>query len=327
MMKKTTSALAVAALLGTGAATAATFQVNDDTTISIGGGIYYAYVSQTDANGDDQTTFGDNGSDVIFSGEHAADNGLTTFFNLDTDGYDATEANDNSQGEVVDEASVGVRGGFGEVVVGSNAGVYDQYADFADGGPIGWTNRTTFSNGDVGDVVQYSNSVANIDFTLQAQVGDNAGGESTTSLGGGATANLGGVSLHAAYEERANQAADEPIYGLGASTSIAGVSVTAGYEVDDNNDNSIDKFSLDGAYAMGATTLTAGVQNVSFDTNPTGAEDTVTDTAQSDDSFTEFQLGVSYALNGQMSLAAEMVTTDRENDENDFAAVGINYSW
>jgi hypothetical protein len=350
MMKKTTSALAVAALLGTGAASAATFQVNDDTTISISGGIYYAYVSQTDANGNDQTTFGDNGSDVIFSGEHAAANGITTFFNLDTDGYDATEANSSSQGEVVDEASVGVRGSFGEVVIGSNAGVYDQYADFADGGPIGWTNRTTFSNGDVSDVIQYSNSVANLSFTLQAQVGDQgsesvsetdssgdtlgdttvtdaAAGTSNTSLGLGATADLGAVSLSAAYEERANQTADEPIYGLGASTTVADIALTVGYEVDDNNANSIDKISLDGAYSVGPATFTAGVQNVSFDENPTGAQDTVTDTDQTDDSFTEFQVGVSYAINSQMSVAAEMVTTDRENDENDFAALGVNYSW
>jgi predicted porin len=37
MMKKTTSALAIAAMLGTGAATAATFQINDDTTFGVSG--------------------------------------------------------------------------------------------------------------------------------------------------------------------------------------------------------------------------------------------------------------------------------------------------
>ncbi len=331
-MKKTTSALAIAALLGTGAASAATFQVNDDATMSIGVGIYTAYVVTTDADGNESTTFGDNGSDIVFSGEHRNDNGLTTFATFDLDGFDSTDSG-SDEGTVVDEASVGIRGEFGEIVIGSNAGVYDEYADFADGGGLGWTNLTSFSNADVSDVIQYSNGLGNLSYKLQAQVGDdNANGTSTvntssTSLGAGAELDLGAVSLSAAYEQRANTAADEPIYGIGATTNIGGASVTVGYEVDDNATNSVDKVSIAGSYPVGPVTLTAFVQNVSFDSVPGSGEDTISDDAQVEDSFTEVQIGALYSITDQMSASIETAMKDRENDEGDYIGIGLNYSF
>jgi len=361
MMKKTTSALAVAALLGTGAASAATFQVNDDTTINIGGDFQMAYSSTTDRSGTDQTGFVDNGTSLVFSGEHAADNGLTTFFNLDLDGFDMTEADANSQGNVVDEASVGVRGAFGEIRVGSDIGIYDNYADFGD---IEWIgNRTSFSNADVSDVVQYSNTVGAVDFTLQARVGDQsseaattdlnanptataaqiddvtdaAAGESSTSLGAGASIDLGGVTLSGAYEEDNNDDEDA-IFGIGAMATLGGVDFTVGYEEDQVEANSIDKVVLNAAYTIDAITVTGSVQNVSFDSIPNNeavgddgrlenTEDSESNINQDDDSFTETYLSVAYSMTPQVTLWAEAVRNDRMNDEGDYNAVGLYYAW
>jgi hypothetical protein len=319
-----------------------------------------AYSSTTDANGTDQTGFVDNGTSLVFSGEHAADNGLTTFFNLDLDGFDTTQADQANQGNVVDEASVGVRGAFGEIRVGSDVGVYDDYADFGD---IEWIgNRTSFSNSDVSDVIQYSNTVGAVDFTLQAQVGDQsseattvgvdgannvddvndvddpAAGESSTSLGAGASIDLGGVTLSGAYEED-NNGDEDAIFGIGAMATLGGIDFTVGYEEDQVEANSIDKVVLNAAYTVNAITITGSVQNVSFDTVPapsdgpddTGvnenSQDPESSIDQEDDSFTETNLSIAYSMTPQVTLWAEAIRNDRVNDEGDYNAVGLYYAW
>jgi hypothetical protein len=330
MMKKTTSALAVAALLGTGAASAATFQVNDDTTLNVSGNFFITYKSVTDDTGTDQTTFGDNGSDLIFSGEHAAANGLTTFFNLDLDGFDTTQADENQQGNVVDEASVGVRGGFGQVLVGSNTSAYDAYADFADIEQVG--DRTSFSMGDQSDVIQYSNTLDNVDFMVSLEVGDNQGADdsddgsdtvddgSQTAIDVGASIDLGGVSLSGAYNDRAATDDGDAVYGFGASTTLGGVNLTVGHEIDDAT-NGIDKTSLTGSYGVGKATLIGSVQNVNYDVAPSPNRD------GAEDSFTETYLGANYSVTSQMTLWGEVLFMDNADDEGDYTAVGVNYSW
>jgi predicted porin len=123
MMKKTTSALAVAALLGTGAASAATFQIDDNTTFGVSGRVspFYseteAFAGATETTGQQfsvdagtafsegvatteivgvqtvETGFADrevtsqssygDTSRVIFDGSHTLNNGLTGFVNLE----------------------------------------------------------------------------------------------------------------------------------------------------------------------------------------------------------------------------------------------------
>ena len=334
MMKKTTSALAIAALLGTGAASAATMQINDDTTLSIGGDFQIVYKDVTDNNGVDQTTFGNNGTSLVFSGSHDAGNGLTTFFNLDLDGFDVTDAGSassdttNSTDLTVDEGSVGIRGSFGEVLVGSNGSVYDSYADFADIEQVG--DRTRFvGEGDADDVIQYSNSVNGVDFTLEMQVDDDQDTANTSSsMAVGFAYDFGGVSVSGAYDERANTTIDEPVYGVAASTNLGGVDLTLGYEVDDQT-NSIDKTSLTGSYDVGQFTLVGSVQSVSYDSAPTGAEDRVVAAGsnQTDDSFTETYAAVIYNVSGQMYVYGEVMMNDRLNDEGDYTALGVYYGW
>jgi hypothetical protein len=319
MMKKTTSALAVAALLGTGAASAATFQVGDDSTINIGGDFQIVYNSTTGNGGEESTGFDDNASSLVFSGEHLADNGLTTFFNLDLDGFDATNPGVTSH-LVTDEAHVGVSGNFGHVKVGSDVGVFDKYADYADVDQN--LGVTSISDGDARDLVEYGNTVGNVEFLLQAELGTQDQGStadngSTTSLGAGFSADLGGVTLTGAYDQQANTQDDEPIYAVGVSTNIGGADLTLGYETD-NQTNTIDLVTLAGSYSVGQTTFVGALQSTSYDTAP-GSE--------TEDSFTEFYAGVVYNVTSQMYVYGEMIQKDRTNDAGDNMAVGVYYGW
>jgi len=287
------------------------------------------YRSETNGNGVDESFFGDNGSDLIFSGEHAADNGLTTFFNLDLDGFDTTQAASDFQGAGdgggdLDEASVGIRGAFGQILVGSNTSAYDAYADYADIEQIG--DRTSFSPGDQSDVIQYSNTLDNLNFMVSLEVGDQSDpdGGSPTALDVGAELDLGAITLSGAYNDRAASDDGDAIYGVGATATVGAVDLTVGHEVDDQ-DESIDKTVFTASYGTGPWTVTGSIQNVNLDNSNTDTN--VSAANQEDDSFTEVYAGVTYSLTSQVTVYGETMTADRLNDEDDYTGVGVNYSW
>jgi len=239
MMKKTTSALAIAAMLGTGAATAATFQINDDTTFGVSGRVspYVTNVEEitdpteltgetasVDADGD--VTLGGTGSvavnatrgtesnskfsdtsRVIFSGEHSFNNGLTGIINYELRQLGNT-SNDGTSDVNVEArtAFIGMQGDtFGRLTFGRQAGVYKSaVGSTADvsyfGGP------TLPSNGGNNRNLQYSTpSFSGVTLHAGAQLnGDESKADyndSNESLSAAITFDGPGFTLSAAYDQ------------------------------------------------------------------------------------------------------------------------------
>ena len=327
MMKKTTSALAIAALLGTGAASAATFQVNDDTTITLFGDLQFAYYDQNDTNGDSASNITDNASSLVFGAEQVQSNGLTTFGHIDLDGFGTLEDDTSSAGTgatdlTVDEAIVGVRGDFGSIAFGRNEGAYEMVADYFDyqEGII----PTAIGPGDISRVVQYRNSVDNVDFGIDVQVNSDdekaATDGSSASFAGSIAVDLDAVVLTGAYDQRAN-GNDDPRYGAVASFGLGDVGIDLGYQLDDG-DNASDILSLGGRYTYGPGDLYGVAQNISYDNKVTNDQ-----ARNGEDSFTEVAIGANYNVGTNMYVWAEYGQYDLNDDENDGLATGVYYSF
>ena len=135
-MKKTTSALAIAALLGTGAASAATFQINDTTTVGIGGAFYPFYTDTKDSNGNSTDNYGDS-SRLIFSAEKAAVDGATAsmYYQLRPEnglgefGGARNNADETQAGVATHVAYATLGGEFGSVTYGKNNNLMYRYID------------------------------------------------------------------------------------------------------------------------------------------------------------------------------------------------------
>jgi predicted porin len=328
MMKKTTSALAVAALLGTGAASAATFQVNDDTTMSVYGDLQAAYIDEEN----EDTTLIDNASSFGFSGETTLDSGVTTFFNLEFDGFGSGIDFVGSNGTstfATDEGHFGIRGDFGDIRFGKESAAYETLDGIFD---YQWdVNTTSISPADRARVLQYRNSLGDVSYVVGAQINggqqEETTGGSTTSVAGAATYDLGTVSLTAAYDQRANdtreddndnkRVIDEPIYGVAASFDVQTVSMSVGYQKDADKTNEADIVSLSASAPVGGVNLYGVYQTVSYDSAPQVSEGIRSiSTDQTDDTFNEYIVGASYGV-GPMVFAAEYVKFDNLNDEND----------
>jgi hypothetical protein len=329
MMKKTTSALAVAALLGTGAASAATFQVNDDTSFSVTANLGYTYVS-TENGSETVTDFSDNSSDFRFSGEHVGSNGITTSLYLELDnlnGVDSTE-----DGLITDQAYVGFAGDFGSVQIGSDLGTYGAVDGLKD--IDAWAGVTGFGN-DAENSIRYTAPTMN-GFTAAAAVNtydDLSGGtKSGTSVNGSITYDAGVATLSAAYDSNGGEATpnDEPFYGVGAQFDLAGVDTRVTYEKDTNENTEVTLTSVTGIYSVGALTYYGSVQEVSGDqqadvTNTLQASEAnfyATPTADSD-SVTQYTAGVSYAIADNASIILETTRYGAVDDAGDQNSISV----
>jgi predicted porin len=357
MMKKTTSALAVAALLGTGAASAATFQVNDTTSFSVSGDIQMVYQDQEDTD----TTIQDNGSSLVFSGATEVD-GVTAFFSIDHDSFDDSFDAVGSSGDG-DEGHIGIRGAFGDIRFGKESAAYETLDGLFD---YQWDlNTTSVSPGDRARVLQYRNSMGDLSYVLGAQLNgeaQEATDGSTTSFAAAASYDVGGITFTAAYDQRANdtrvdnqgtttgtdiildngddtgfdtdptvddtsRVIDDPVYGIAASFDVQNVAISVGYQKDADEVNEADITSVSAQTAVGGVNLYGVYQNVSYDTAPTVREGIRSVTAdQSDDSFNEYIVGASYGF-GPMTFAAEYLTFDNDNDENDIVSLVAYYGF
>lgn len=316
-MKKTTSALAVAALLGTGAATAATFQVNDNTSLSLSGDIQMVY---QDRETTDSSIF-DNGSSLVFSGEHTS-NGVTTFFNLDFDSFNDSFSAVGTTGDG-DEGHIGVRGDFGDIRFGRESAAYETLDGLFD---YQWDlNTTSVSPGDKARVLQYRGpAIGNVSYVLESQINGEAekvADGNQISLAAAGSVDLGAVSLTAAYDQRANNGTaskvDEALYGLAASFDIQDIAVDVGYQKDGDSSNEADIISVSGQYYTGPVGLYGVYQAVSYDNAPSTSLRGSLNTAATDDSFNEFIVGASYSVNDALTVAAEYLDFGNDDDEGD----------
>ncbi|AUB77829.1 hypothetical protein BBH56_01000 [Spiribacter roseus] len=286
MMKKTTSALAIAALLGTGAASAATFQINDTTTVGIGGAFYPFYTNTKDANGDSTDGYGD-ASRLIFTAEKAAVNGMTAslYYQLrpqnglgdfadsnavvQTQGGDTTE---NDAGVRTHVAHATLSGDFGSVTYGKNDNLMYRYIDvvrdYNDALVFTFSNAITRTR-----ILNYASpDFDGFGFEIESELaGDDEQAKTDTgnssSVNVAAYADLDPVRVHAAYTAGNLQDKNsDGAYGLAAVTSIDVVDLSATYvnsQIEDGQDEKIAGVYASTSYNFGSLQL--GAQSVDVD--------------------------------------------------------------
>ncbi|MEX0386743.1 porin [Spiribacter onubensis] len=251
MMKKTTSALAAAALLGTGigTASAATFQIDDSTSVDLGARFYSWVTGVKDENGKSKTDYATSPR-LNFGGSTDAVDGLTASMFMQFR-PDATLSNNAA----VDEDGAGVRthvawgrvsGEFGSITYGKNDNLFYRYLDvIADKNDV---LTYTFSNASERTrVLTYASpDFDGFGFEVEAELqGDSEKGQpvkdvdgnefttsnKTSSINAAAYADIQDVRVHVAYAEGnlANPNSDSA-YGIGAVTSIQDVKIDAYYK-------------------------------------------------------------------------------------------------
>ncbi|MEX0383217.1 porin [Spiribacter sp. 1M153] len=279
MMKKTTSALAIAALLGTGAASAATFQINDTTTVGIGGAFYPFYTDTKNDKGNSTDGYGD-ASRLIFTAEKAAVNGMTAslYYQLRPQGGLGDFADGSLATGGQDEGSAGVSthvahatlsGDFGSVTYGKNDNLMYRYIDVI----RDYNDAITFTFSDAivrTRILNYASpDFDGFGFEVEAElagdsepVKEKTGNSSSANVA--AYADLDPVRLHAAYTAGNLQDSNsDGAYGVAAVTSIDVIDLSATYvnsKINDGQDEKIAGLYASTSYSFGSLHL--GVQEV-----------------------------------------------------------------
>jgi|GEM_PF-674868 predicted porin len=324
-MKKSIIAIAVSsAALASVSAYAA-----EGSTVDVYGNIQYAYADK-DAGGN----FEDNGSTIGLKGETKINDDLTAFFKyeLEFDADQKSGAEDNGKADL-DQAFVGLQGGFGKVQIGSfdtnyNNAIQDAVDQFE---YLGFTNAAKTSEGDT--IAYFSPSVNGFEVQAAVQVKGEASETNTnTNANGDKSSSMmvvkystGIVSVALGYDSRANTADAEATTGLAITvTPLENLSVTAKYETTDgdtavNSDgDSIgnDTLGLAARYGYGAGDVYASYQNV--DPALAGTND-----------FNEYAAGVTYNLASNIYVFGEVGKFENatNSDTDTQTAVGVYYGF
>ena len=273
--KKTWPALCIAGAAGFGLASAqaATFEVDEQTRLTLGGEVVLNYIDTETVGGESTTEFVDDGSLVILGGERDLGNGITAYvyneFAYNTLGDDSDFQRDMSV--------FGFKGDFGEIQIGDSDNVFeDLIADTMD--PF---ENATLAQADLSDetkmITYYSPSIGDFAYRLQARVQDDTdtGANTEASLIAAAQyAMTDTFSIHAGYDSRGSEnAADtgfesqDPVLGVAAvATFVDAVEVSARLAQEDNKDgNDIDYIGGAIRFDYGGGSLYGAAQNVSPD--------------------------------------------------------------
>jgi hypothetical protein len=340
MMKKTTSALAIAALLGTGAASAATFQINDTTTVGIGGAFYPFYTNTDDSDGNSVDGYGD-ASRLIFTAEKAAVNGMTAslYYQLRPQQGLGDFASANSVVDIVDEDGnattvdrtendAGVRthvahatlsGDFGSVTYGKNDNLMYRYIDVVR--DYNDALVFTFSNAiERSRVLTYASpDFDGFGFEIESELagdGENVKEDTgnSSSVNAAAYADLDVVRLHAAYTGGDLQSANsDGAYGLAAVTSIDVVDLSATYtnsQINEGQDETIAGLYATTSYGFGSLHL--GAQEVDVD---------------GESNRTEVIGRATYDIADNVYTSLEYRSADKANDAGNGYAVSLWYGF
>ena len=330
-MKKTTSALAVAALLGTGAASAATFQINDTTTVGIGGAFYPFYTNTDNAQGNSEDNYGD-ASRLIFTAEKAAVNGMTAslyyqlrpqqglgdFSNADN-AVSGSGDTENDAGVRTHVAHATLSGDFGSVTYGKNDNLMYRYIDVVRDYNDALT--FTFSNAITrGRVLTYASPDFNgFGFEVESELagdGETVKGDSgnSSSVNAAAYADLDAVRLHAAYTSGNLQSPNsDGAYGLAAVTGIDVIDLSATYvnsQINEGQDEKIAGVYASTSYGFGSLQL--GAQQVDVD---------------GESNRTEVIGRATYDIADNVYTSLEYRSADRDNNQGNGYAVSLWYGF
>ncbi|MBJ7549302.1 porin [Marinomonas ostreistagni] len=309
-MKKTLVAIAVSSAALT---SVSAFAAEDTVNFDVYGNIQLVY-ADSDSNDSEIT---DNGSTFGFQGSTAISDDLTGFFKyeLEADADEKTSDIDVN----LDQAYVGLQGGFGKVQVGSfdsiyNNAIQDTYDQFE---YYGVTNAGLTDEGDT--IAYFSPSMGGFEVQLSAQFKGKAETEvsdGTTEDGTALTAvvkySVDALTIAAGYDSLENDvarsAADSATYGVSATfQATPALSVGAKWE-EEEDENTI--LGLAARFNYGAGDVYGTYQNV--DPDAVGSDD-----------YNEYGVGATYNLASNMYVYGEFGQTG--SSEDDITAVGATY--
>lgn len=301
-MKKSLIAIAVSSV----AFTATSVQAEK---FDVYGNIQLAYTIE-EAASDDETEFGDNGSTFGFKGEKELKDGLVGFFK-----YELEAAADEKTDDVtvnLDQAYVGVKGGFGKVQVGSfdsiyNNAIQDNLDQFE---VLGIANQKLTEEGDT--IAYFSPSFGGVELQLSAQTKGNQdkdGGESGTAITSVVKYSADNLSVAFGYDSVNNVTSGDEVFGFDVTYAVMpSTSVSAKYET--AGDDIILGVAARSAYSAGS--VYGSFATLDFDSDAT-------------EDYDEFGVGVTYNLDteGDVFVYAELGQTGA--DENNTTALGATY--
>jgi len=348
-MKKTLLVTAIAGALGASAAQAATVYNQDGTQVDLYGNIQLMYIS-IDQGGDSEDQIADNGSTLGVAAEHQINPGLIAYLKLELDGFSADEMKVTPRDDG-DTAYAGMKGNFGDVKLGSYDTLMDDWVkDPVDGSWYdGVNNSASYLEGDnndrEGDQLTYkSPSFGGLQFAVGTQYKGDAetdnrsvDADNNASFFGGVKYTVGALELAAVYDNLGtydgtvtegavvNDDFDAgEAYGLSAQYALADWTLSAKYERFDGTDDTLalddgvenaDMYAVKANYAYGMGNLYATYQYVDEDRG------------DDDESLNQVMWGADYSLTPAVTYFVEGTVYDQEDDEDDFVATGLAFTF
>ncbi|MGP9833802.1 porin [Marinobacter sp. NSM] len=319
-MKKTILASAIAAATFSGAALA-----QESNLPTVYGNIQYAISHENVDGAGSKIEHFDNGSTLGVVHDHEIAPGITGFFKLELDGFDADDK-DKETSATLDEAYIGVKGdSFGQLWVGSDDSIYESAVDeIGEFYEIGSDISNNYSTGE-GDLVQYlSPSFGGLTLGAAVQVnGDNdtkGTGKKSYPYQLAAMYNVDALELAFAVDSNDNgDGNNENSYGLRASYNLDNLRLTGQFET---RKDIADTFGVMGVYTLGANQFALSYQLRDLDSGD--KNDTITLQALhnlSDHMYVYFEGYLSNADEEIYDIAGE----PGAGDEKSIAAIGAVY--
>jgi len=278
--------------------------------VEIYGNIQTVYTIQ-EATPDDTAQLEDNGSTFGFKGEKELKNGLTGFFKYELEA-DADEKTSDITVNL-DQAYIGVKGGFGSVQIGSFDSIYDNaIQDGVDQFEyLGFEEADTTDEGDT--IAYFSPSLGGLEIHVSAQtIGNGEKGETVTdtAVTTAVQYSTGVLTLTLGYDSLNNTADKDETFGFSTGLALGDTSLSFKYET--NSDDIYLGLAVHAPYSEGR--VYGSYQTVDLDDN--ASED-----------YDEYGVGVTYNLDtdGDVFVYAEVGQTG--TSENGVTALGAVYAF
>ncbi|MDR9433746.1 MAG: porin [Spiribacter sp.] len=304
-------ALFVAAGMVSAGVQAASFDVDENTTLSIEGEVKI-FANETETVAGDDTFDTDGGSEFVIAAERNLGNGFTGYVETVVE-YDTLAEDDDNEELTSGQSVVGFTGDFGEIQIGESDNIFeDVITDATDPfEEVGMPKASDTSETDM--FTYYSPSFNGLSYGLQVRVLDEGSNDSDStqeSLIGAIEYAVGNVTFGAAYDDRGSidsdddvtdHTSEDPIFGLSAVIAASDVlEIGLKYAEESNEDGNDSDFSaVTVSYDYGAGNLYGGIGSESPETG-----DDVTKTA----------FGVDYGLADDFNLYAEYSDEDGTDD-------------
>ncbi|MCP5208692.1 MAG: porin [Hahellaceae bacterium] len=268
-MKKTLIASAVAAA-------ALSVNVSADAALpTVYGNIQLAWFYDNVDDGKSSSALVDNGSTIGFKHEHEVAPGVTAFLKAELE-FDADDKAGNGGLNQFDEAYIGVKGDFGQVLVGSDDSLYENSIDIIynfwefGNGAVG---RMSYDTGE-GDIVRYETpSMGGLVVGGQVQInGDAEKADKSYPYQLAATYKLDNLTLALAMDsndgDRAYSNGDgtsvnnKNTYGVRATVDLDSISITGEYQT---RIDTKDQYGVLAVFTAGSNQFAAGVELQDYD--------------------------------------------------------------